>query len=270
MPPKYSYAVFGASVCLIGGALALLRGTSGLLDGLALLLFWVSPMLLFALAALVAKRNVVVRISVVLGCLFLAINFFALVGGLATNASTSAIGFSALVILQLLVAAPLLIAGLLAGRVRWGRESNGIVEPPRREQSSAFTRESHADTLGTTHRATLRAVAPNSSPVSSRASVNSMTNFARITLVLYVPLIILAAAAALGGGMLGFVITALVGLPWSVIIASLLVGRSFENTFGQHADAVLTWIFWWCSWVNVWLLARWPLLKRRLIDRPRP
>jgi hypothetical protein len=101
---------------------------SALADGLPLLLFLVSPMVLFTIAALVAKRNVVVRISVVLGCLFLAINFFALVGVLDISASsTSAIGLGVLVILQLLVAVPVLIAGLVAGRVRWGRESNGIV-----------------------------------------------------------------------------------------------------------------------------------------------
>jgi hypothetical protein len=128
MPPKYSYAVLGASICVLGGALTYLRGMIALVDGLPLLLFLVSPMVLFTIAALVAKRNVVVRISVVLGCLFLVINFFALVGVLdVSGSSTSAIGLGVLVILQLLVAVLVLIAGLVAGRVRWGRESNGIV-----------------------------------------------------------------------------------------------------------------------------------------------
>jgi hypothetical protein len=127
MPPKYSYAVLGASICVLGGALAYLRGMSGLLDGVPLLLYLVSPIFVFALAALIAKRNVIVRFCVALGCLFLAIDFIALVSVLSAKGSTSAIGLGVLIILQMLVAVPLLIAGLVAGRVRWGRESNGIV-----------------------------------------------------------------------------------------------------------------------------------------------
>ena len=127
MPPKYSYAVLLASVCSLGGALAYLGGTRGLLEGLPLLLFLLSPIFVLSLAALVAKRNIVVRFAVVMGCLFLAIDVIALVTGLNAMGSTSVIGLGALIILQLLVAVPLLIASLIAGRVRWGRETNGIV-----------------------------------------------------------------------------------------------------------------------------------------------
>ena len=127
MPPKYSYAVLGASVCVLGSALAYLGGMNGLLESIPLLLFLVSPIFVFSLAALVAKRNVIVRLAVVLGCIFLTIDVIALLAGVDAKASTSVIGLGVLIILQLLVAVPVLIASLIAGRVRWGRESNGIV-----------------------------------------------------------------------------------------------------------------------------------------------
>jgi hypothetical protein len=121
MPPKYSYAVLALSAAIFGGMQLYLGGTD------PFLLFVWSPFVVLSLAALVAKRNVVVRFAVVLGGLFLVINLVALASMIGTTSSTSAIGVGVLVILQLLVAAVVLLGGILAGRLPWGRRSDGIV-----------------------------------------------------------------------------------------------------------------------------------------------
>jgi len=121
MPPKYSYAVLAVSAALFGGAQLYLGGTD------PFLLFVWSPFVFLSLAALVAKRNVVVRFAVVLGCLFLIVDLAALVSMMGAGSSTSAIGVGVLVVLQLLFAAALLLGGIVAGRVPWGRNSDGIV-----------------------------------------------------------------------------------------------------------------------------------------------
>jgi hypothetical protein len=127
MSPKYSYVVLALSVGALGGVLAYVGGIGKLLEGFPFLLFLVSPFLVFSLAAMVAKRNIVIRFAVVLGCLFLVIDVVALFAAVEARGSTSAIGLGVLVFLQLLVAVPLLVASLVAGRVRLGRGTNGIV-----------------------------------------------------------------------------------------------------------------------------------------------
>ena len=127
MPPKYSYAVLAASAAPFGGIFAYSGGARQFLDGVPFLLLLLSPFLAFALATLIAKRNVIVRFAVVLGCLFLVIDLTALLSVVQANASTSAIGLMILIFLELLVAVPILLAGAIAGRVRLGREHDGIV-----------------------------------------------------------------------------------------------------------------------------------------------
>jgi hypothetical protein len=121
MPPRYSYVVLGTSAALFGAAQIYLGGVD------PFLLFVWAPFAVFSLAALLAKRNLIVRFAVVLGGLFLLIDLVALVSMFGSGSSTSGIGVGVLVLLQLAVAAILLLASVVAGRVPWGRRPDGIV-----------------------------------------------------------------------------------------------------------------------------------------------
>jgi hypothetical protein len=35
------------------------------------------------------------------------------------------------------------------------------------------------------------------------------------------------------------------------------------NAFGRYEDALLMWMFWVCSWLNIWLLSRWAFGRQR-------
>ncbi len=123
MPPKYSYAVLGASTVLLGGLWGYMGGNSA--EGLPLLLLLLSPFVLFAVAAHAAKRNLIVRVAVLFGCLFLALDCAILYGVSESKSSTSGIGLGIAAVLQIMFSAALVLAAFIAGR--WGQNRNGIV-----------------------------------------------------------------------------------------------------------------------------------------------
>jgi hypothetical protein len=112
--PKVSFLVLGVATLLLGALCIHAEGLRGVFNGLFLLL--VSPFATLAVASQVARRNVIVRFSVVLGLIFLAIDAVSMYSVLISESSTAAIGLGVVALLQLLLAAPLLIASGITAR----------------------------------------------------------------------------------------------------------------------------------------------------------
>jgi hypothetical protein len=103
--------------------------------------------------------------------------------------------------------------------------------------------------------------------------------FARVLFFVYVPLVVITAVVAAFvdpptgrdyAGIVSVIAAFVVGLPWSLIPALLHAELRFANAFGRYEDAVLTWMFWACSGLNVWLLIRWGFGKQRQIRTVEP
>jgi hypothetical protein len=120
MPAKYSHAILAVGLVLAIAAQAYAGELSGFL------FFVLSPLLLLSLAAAITKRNIVIRLGVVLGALFLLMDILAFVSMTGAN-STAPIAFGVVVILQLVLAVALLLAALVAGRVNLRRGPDGTV-----------------------------------------------------------------------------------------------------------------------------------------------
>jgi hypothetical protein len=117
LPPSISYLVLALSAGVITLAMKGLSGFS---------VFLVSPFAALAVAAAIAKRNVIVRFAVVLGVLFFALDCFLLYSLMQSGSSTDTIGLAVVKFLQLIGILPLLVAALIVGRGTW-RHGRNIV-----------------------------------------------------------------------------------------------------------------------------------------------
>ena len=120
MPAKYSHALLAVGLVLVAGP----QLYTGELS--AFLLFLLSPFLLFSFAAAIAKRNIIIRFTVVLGALFLVVDILAFLSTFGAS-STAPIGLAVLVFLQSVVALAVLVAAFVAGRVHLRGRPNGTV-----------------------------------------------------------------------------------------------------------------------------------------------
>jgi hypothetical protein len=118
LPPSLSYFVLALSAGMVTYAM---KGFS-----LFSILF-LSPFAALAVAAAIAKRNVIVRFAVMVGMLFLALDGFLLYGLLTgSGSSTDAVSLGVVTFLQLLVISPIVAAAIIVGRGRW-RHGRNIV-----------------------------------------------------------------------------------------------------------------------------------------------
>ena len=80
-------------------------------------MFWalvVSPFVLLAFAATIARKGIIVRFALVLGLMFLVVDGIAFWTLLAEQSSTGSIGMAVIALLQLCAAVILLIASIFS------------------------------------------------------------------------------------------------------------------------------------------------------------
>jgi len=125
MPPTYSYVLLVVSAVVFSLLLVMTAGLDKLAGLPIYLLVLVSPFAVFSVAARIAKRNVIVRIAVVFGYLFLAIDIVTVLSVSRATDGLAVIGLALVAFVQMLFGLALLAGAAVAGRLGKERSSDG-------------------------------------------------------------------------------------------------------------------------------------------------